>query len=271
MKVSVLSDEISHDPETAFELGLEWGIRRFEVRSLWRRRVPDITAEEEQQLKGLAERYGADLVALSPGVFKVAANDKEGVRQHLEERLPRSIDLAKRLGIGVVIVFSLSCDPSERARLSPLAVEALGSAADLAEREGITLVLENEGGYFADTGENTAELVQELGGRSLGVNWDPCNAFYAGETPYPTGYNWVKRFVKHVHLKDARAEETGATKIVAIGSGDLNLQGQVEALKRDGYAGFLTIETHFTPRVRGTRESLQGLRGILSRIGEPLE
>ena len=31
MRISIVTDELSNDPETAFELGLEWGVRDGQV------------------------------------------------------------------------------------------------------------------------------------------------------------------------------------------------------------------------------------------------
>jgi hypothetical protein len=40
MKISIVTDEISSDVETAIELGLEWGVRDFELRGIGFRVCP---------------------------------------------------------------------------------------------------------------------------------------------------------------------------------------------------------------------------------------
>ena len=50
--------EISMDPETAVEGAVRWGIRNFELKTLWEeRRVPDITPRQRQQLHYMAAPY----------------------------------------------------------------------------------------------------------------------------------------------------------------------------------------------------------------------
>ena len=44
MDISIITDELSGDPETAFELGLEWGVSRFELRGVHDERVPRLSA-----------------------------------------------------------------------------------------------------------------------------------------------------------------------------------------------------------------------------------
>ncbi len=104
------------------------------------------------------------------------------------------------------------------------------------------------------------------------VNWDPCNAYYVGERPFPDGYQNVRDLVTHVHLKDCLTEkESGKKKYVPIGGGEVGLLDQIRALKSDAYDGFISIETHFAPRVKGTRECWEGLLGILKEIDEKPE
>ena len=50
MKISLVTDEINQDFRTAIELGCEWGIRNFELRSAFFKRVPDISREEVQRI-----------------------------------------------------------------------------------------------------------------------------------------------------------------------------------------------------------------------------
>lgn len=40
MKVCIVTDEVSADPETAIELGVEWGVSDFELRGVGTSRVP---------------------------------------------------------------------------------------------------------------------------------------------------------------------------------------------------------------------------------------
>jgi sugar phosphate isomerase/epimerase len=42
--------------------------------------------------------------------------------------------------------------------------------------------------------------------------------------------------------------------------------GQLRALSEDGFDGFLTIETHFEPKVAGSKQSLQWVQQTLADI-----
>ena len=57
MKISIVTDEISADPETAIELGVEWGIRDFELRGFYTDRVPNLSAYQKERLGEILAAY----------------------------------------------------------------------------------------------------------------------------------------------------------------------------------------------------------------------
>ena len=82
--------------------------------------------------------------------------------------------------------------------------------------------------------------------------WDPCNVLYLDEAADPVHeeYPKIAGRVAHVHVKDARREGTrAAQECVELGTGEIDFPGQFRALRERGYAGWVTLETHW----RGAR------------------
>src|SRR4051812_30661468 len=120
MLISMVSDEISADLETAIELGTEWGISQFELRGYGTQRAPLYSDYQKQRVNELLEEYNVKVCAISPGLFKIPFatakrqrfpvqaidstlyqkwhDDRSLVRYHREELLPASIDYAKEVG-----------------------------------------------------------------------------------------------------------------------------------------------------------------------------
>ncbi|MGE5248606.1 MAG: sugar phosphate isomerase/epimerase family protein, partial [Bacteroidota bacterium] len=140
-------------------------------------------------------------------------------------------------------------------------LNCLRLAAERAFASGIVLAVENEDGFWADTGARTADVVRAVNHPSLGINWDPGNAFFAGDEPYPTGYSAVRGLVRHVHFKDALKGPDGVLRYCA--SGQVDWSGQIDALAADGYEGFVSIETHIRPKVASGRSALERLRVLI--------
>lgn len=270
MRLAVVTDEISADPEAALALAAEWGLGDVELRTVGSGRLPDIDDHSKRRLLRALREYGANVVALSPGLFKVPLDSKEDVKRHLKTRLPRSIELAKELGTRYIVVFTFLKPEDRQApqgakpEAPPIPgeiVDLLAEAAAIAAEEKLSLLIENEPVCYADTGLNTAGLLRRLPPGSYGINWDPANAFSSGEVPFPDGYAWVRESVVNVHAKDASAPHQYAS----LGAGVIDWCGQIEALNQDRYRGCISVETHFEPKVSSTKASLESLRALVSR------
>jgi len=260
MKIAIVSDEISSDFSTAVEIGTDWGVRAFEIRGLCSGRVPYTSRRDIERVLEVKEEFGIEISALSPGAFKLPV-DSEEVERHLEDMLPRTYDLAHRLGTDLVIVFGFHRPRGRMGSYPSKVLDMLGRAADSALKEGILLALENEPGCWADTGKLSAEIVKRVGHPNLRLNWDPCNSLNSGGKPYPEEYEEIKDIMVHLHIKDSREG-----RYVPVGEGDVNWRGQLRALLKDGFEGYYTLETHYGPKVKASRRCLENLRRILLEV-----
>lgn len=262
MELAVISDEISLDLKEAVSRGLEFGMRKFELRCLddYDHRVPDFLPGRIEQLEELISDKGIEITALTPGLFKINLSDKARLKTELESVLPRTCELANRLAVPRIIIFSFM---RERDLKPESVVEPLLEAAAIAAEYGLELSVENEPGSWADTGVNTAGIVQKIGLKHVGINWDPANAVYSGEAAFPVGYDAVLPYLQNVHLKDGIPLPPDKWENRLLGDGGVNWVGQLAALLRDQPVPHLTLETHVFPLLESTREDLRRLRILM--------
>jgi sugar phosphate isomerase/epimerase len=283
MEISIVTDEISADPETAIELACEWGIHAVELRGFGMDRVPEFTPFQKQRLRELLRAYQVKLVAISPGLFKcvyreerrhfplrtfdealynVWAAQQAECRRHVEELLPRSIIYAQEMGVSRIVAFGFDRGGAPAGPAPAGLIALLRQAAEVAGGAGMELLIEVEAGFWADTGARTAAIVAAVDHPALGINWDPGNAFEAGDHPYPDGYEAARRYVRHVHFKDVRRLEDGSCRYAV--EGEIDWEGQIAALQADGYDGFISVETHMEPKVAAARRATQRLQQLLA-------
>lgn len=284
MDISIVTDELTGDPETAFQLGLEWGVTRFELRGVHETRVPRISNHARQRLLRAIERYGVSITAVSPGLFKIPFPATERIHSnliwmdaefadaqaraqalladHLENLLPESIAFAQSVGARYLIAFSFGRNGAPQGPAPQGVIDAITHAAETAAAAGVELLIENEEGHFADTGLRSANLIERIRA-PIGLNWDPANARIDGDTPFPDGYEAAKSLIRNVHYKDVRCFADGGWEIAA--EGEVDWTGQISALIRDRYSGAIAVEPHLSPPVEATRDAVRKLQGLVSK------
>ena len=159
MKISLVTDEISADPETAIELGVEWGIRDFELRGFYADRVPSLSAYQVERLGNILADYDARIIAISPGLFKIPyplgkreefslawldqglfkrwRSLKDEVKYHHDELLPASLEFAKALGVELILTFGFHRGGHPAGPAPDEVLEILYSAAEQAAEDGV--------------------------------------------------------------------------------------------------------------------------------------
>jgi sugar phosphate isomerase/epimerase len=294
VQLAAITDEISQDFEHALDVLREYDIQGAELRGLWGTNIADLTDAQAERAQSALKARGMNVVALSTPFFKCDlavgtqnAGEAEG-RMHLAQALPfekqiamlkRCIELAQFFETPYLRVFSFW----RKAVLTPEIEAQIGAAFQeplaLAEKADLTLLLENEHACFIGTGAEAARVAQAIASPHFKICWDPGNAFCADETPFPDGYEVVKPYFAHIHIKDAvmrESEEKGRhPQWCVVGEGEIDYEGHFAALKRDGYQGYLSLETHYLPAQgsapdgrgtpeEGSRPCLAALRRLIS-------
>lgn len=261
LALGIVSDEIAQDFPTAVRHGMQWGITRYELRCLVSGRVPRIEPRETESVVSLVKQEGIAITALSPGMFKAQLSDTAAIEEEIRNVLPATLDLAARLDSGLLIVFGFQREAGEPADNFRRAVDYMRRAAEVAHTAGVRIAIENEPGFWCDTGRNTRTLITTVAHPSLGANWDPCNAYGTDETPFPDGYEALKGVIINVHAKDTT--KGSLIQCVPIGEGVIDWKGQVQALVRDRIVRHITIETHCHPLVENSRHNAAILRSYM--------
>jgi sugar phosphate isomerase/epimerase len=280
-KLGIITDELTGQLEDALPFLTSYHLHWCELREMWGKNIMNLSKEELDRAKKLIGKAGLEVSDIGSPIFKwnlprmpAKAGEKRDefkasfVESDAERLLQQSFDLARDFGTRQVRIFSYwRVDDPEKAY--PLVRDRLTQAAQLAAKNEIVLVLENEHTCNVGTGRELGRLLKDVNSPALRGNWDPGNAAMLDEEPYPNGYEPVKGLFSHMHIKDVRRNAaTGKKEWAPVGGGFIDWKGQIQALRRDGYDGTMSLETHYLRadrnKVESTRESLQGLLKILA-------
>ena len=282
-KLGVITDEITQEFEQALLWAKGFGLNWVELRFLWGKYVMDLPTDEVKRAKDLLGKHNLKVSVIDSPYFKTLlpgteSKFAEGKPDPLQSGdfsqqnaiLERAIARAKDFGTDKVRIFAFLRVADPHTVFDRVAKELERTAA-IAQREGIRLVLENEFSCNVATGEESAAMLKMVQSPALGANWDPGNAYDAGETPYPNGYDALdKKRLWHMHLKDAApGAKPGESQWMPIGSGKIDFVGQFRALIRDGYEGTMSLETHYLNAAKNKEQSsTESMQGLLKVIAE---
>jgi sugar phosphate isomerase/epimerase len=269
--LSGFGDEIDPDPRIQTAVLQAIGSSHIEVRSAWGVNVVDLDDDQLADLAGILAAANMSASAIASPIGKVDVS----LDADLEvQRLGRVIRVAHALGTPNIRIFSFFRGEGRTPEdVRDDVLLRLRLLADLAEREGVTLLHENEKDIYGDTPERVLDLVESVSSSALRLAWDSANFVQVGvDRPHDSGYAMLRPYLDYLQVKDADAS---SGSVVPAGEGDGQVLETLTALRDDGYTGFASLEPHLSqahalggfsgPAAFG--EAARAFDGLLRRIG----
>ena len=245
-KTAVITDEITQNFTEALDLANRYNLDAVELRSVYELGPFEWTDEFVNRIKSEADNAGLPICCISSPFFKCELDDEEEIALQYES-LRQCTHHAKMLGTRLIRGFTFWNRGNFEARL-PEIVEKFKPAVKILEEADMVMVLESESAVYAANAAKLMKVINAVNSPHVQGLWDPGNSIYDPdkEIPYPNGYEIIKENMLHMHLKDSKVID-GKSKGVPIGTGDVDYEGQFRRLIKDGYTGYVSLETHYRP------------------------
>jgi len=268
-KIAVINDEISDDFDHAcYVAAHDFGMGWIELRSMWEKNVTELSEAQIAEAKRILAKYNLQVTDIASPLFKTnwpgaplssysSKADLHGAAEatfkQQDELLERCIALSKQFNTGKVRCFDfwrLDNVAPYRAAID----EKLRATAEIAAKQGILLLLENEFACNTATGRESARTLNAIPTPHLALNWDPGNAVMRDELDaFPVAWESIpKNRIHHCHCKNAVRNEAGKIEWSPVSKGLIDWAAQFRALKQAGFREAVSLETHW--RGRGTPE-----------------
>jgi sugar phosphate isomerase/epimerase len=261
-KVGAFSDDLVSDFEAAARLGAEAGLDGLAVRYVGGRNISDLEADEVRLIKRQAEAHGLEIASVGSPYGREFYIDDDDAQRAAEELLQKMISYAGLLGSRLIRVFTLwlpgqaelpewTRRPAYPDCLDRLA-DRLGPSVEMAERAGVTLMLELEGASYVGQVREARQLITRLGSPAVALCWDVCNGWWSGEAPWPDGFAEATQVpIVDVQTKDVPADPADPARPTfgraVVGEGDVPYRQIIPALIEAGYDGWFTVERVYHP------------------------
>lgn len=256
-RIGAVTDLFSPDVAAAAPAMRELGMRGAELRTVNGQNVLGADRETiDSAVRALHENH-LDVVAIASPLLKCALEEWPAQSRLAE----RAFEIAELAGAKIVRVFSgfrVAEPEKEFERL----VDLLQELADKAGKHGLIVGLENDRACNIATAQEMGCVLAAIDHSNLQVVWDPAAAYISGEKPFPTGYRMLDTTrIALVHAKDCTLE--GHKPVwEPLGNGDIDWQGQIDALADDHYEGYIHLETYWP----GVKDCVRNLRKMVESL-----
>ncbi len=283
--ISAITDEIGLTTDESIAFAHQYGLKFIELRNP-PKNEPNGKKEyfqlSEAEIKKDAMRFASEGLKVSfvnTSLLKFTWPDTEPARRRQEEPaarekrlaaekarwdnrmedLHKAIRCAQIMGCDKVRIFAgtRTADP---AALFPRIGEVIGAMGEVAQKEKVHLLLENEGSQNVATSAELGEVFKQIPNKYIGFNWDPHNA-YGKETSYPDGYNALpKERMLNIQIKGKGVMPTSPEKE--------DWKAIMEALARDNYKNKIGLETHIFDGtlIAAAHTSMEEIMRIVSEV-----
>jgi len=220
-----------HDLETAMK-HVAWagydGVELSAIKGMCEHLELDRWAEQADEIKSLAERYGLELLSMEEAALA-------------EDRLTLAFEAAEALGIPLVNI-----GPGGKADIEEdfqRQTDLMAKMAEKAAARGVTLCTKAHVGASIYSTPTTLRAMEKIPNPAFGIDMDPSHIHRAGEKPEEALPQVLSR-VRHVHIRDCKGPgpRPGEPRDQACGRGDINLRGYFQAMVEGAYDGPVSLE-----------------------------
>jgi L-ribulose-5-phosphate 3-epimerase len=257
-RISVITDEACTSEADSVAFAKQYGLKWLELRSVPGSKGHYMRQSDEQlkQATKLFKDNGIKVSFLNAPMFKITLPGTEPVFRKPETREARETRIAKHqaefdrrkqdfeqafraahlLETDKVRLFTF-LRTAEPEKLNQHIADVIGEIAEMASKEKIRLLVENESACNVVSCAEVATFLKLLPEKTVGLNWDPLNGTSQKELPYPDGYKLLPaKRIWNVQMKGHSLLDP---------SQKLDWAGIFSALSRDGYNGQIGLETHY--------------------------
>lgn len=285
--------------EVANELGVEYV---WFTQIVGRRPIAELSDNEIDEIGKTITNAGLKHMKISAGSpFKFVDLTEvtvDTLERHEEFRadfraMVRSMEIANRLGVGAVSVYSFAW-PGEYTAEKPTwpmrwmtrggiisdvemdkLVKAYSLMVEQAEKHNIDLVLSMMPWNYTNTTGNFRRVAERIGSDRIKAMWGPADNYNCGESDVSTsGFVNIKPFVFGIHVKDLRVNDGFKLDFdyVPFGQGHIDYRTVFRSIRDRGLDPFVSVSTHWTPEngspVDAMRTQVKNVKALIDALDD---
>lgn len=152
----------------------------------------------------------------------------------------RFIDLAQKINCPNVRVFP-NIFPKEQDKNATinLMIKGLLELGDHAKGSNVSVLMETHGDLV--NSDDIEKIMCSAQHTNVGLVWDVANMWTVTKEPPPQVYKKLKKYIRHVHVKDA-SMVNDKPQYRLLGQGEVPVFEAIDVLSKGGYKGYYSFE-----------------------------
>jgi Sugar phosphate isomerases/epimerases len=262
MKLGIITDEVTQEIDRAVDFALRHKLDGVELRSLDDQNIDEIPISRVKEIKEILDYNGLEVCNLSSSFFKCSIDSSKEYDDNIE-KLKRLTERAHILNCSSIRGFAFFTNGCFEKRMDEI-IGKFQRPIEMLASERLYLLLEADPSVFTSNCKKLSKLITAINSDCVKAIYDPGNDIYDPdcERPYPEGFNSIKDYIKHVHIKDALKRD-GKPESVKVGTGEVPYESIFKGLSDIGYDGYVVLETHYRPHAEIPEELLKRPGGRL--------
>ncbi|HHY81249.1 MAG TPA: sugar phosphate isomerase/epimerase [Clostridiales bacterium] len=237
--LSAFADEIDPSLDVQMDVLDHFGIKHIEMRGVNGKNLTEYSLDEVRDIKRQLVKRGFRLSAIGSPIGKIGIIDN--FEPHLA-KFKHTLKIAEIMEVKYIRMFSFYIPKGEAPeKYREEVLDRWNAFIRAAEGTGVTLLHENEKDIYGDTPERCLDLLKSLNSTQVRLTFDPANFVQCDVETYPKAYEMLKDYIEYMHIKDALYANH---QVVPAGLGDGRVKDILDALKKSGFVGFLSLEPH---------------------------
>ena len=195
---------------------------------------PDYSIDE---LERLCDQRGVRIANIGAYCGRGFSAEDVSEREAAVDEMNKTLESAKRLGSRTIRVAPGTGKRDEIDTLVPY----FKDAAEIAERYGIWMGIENHGTEISGNPEACLEISQKVGSRHFGILYEPSNLM-AANVDYKEAFDIFQDHIVHVHIKDGSYNAKGKWERCMLGDGVIDVKWVFDSVEGLGYTDEYALE-----------------------------
>ena len=101
-------------------------------------------------------------------------------------------------------IFSFFVPQGEAEKHREKVLDQMGKMAEIAEKEGVVLLHENEKDIYGDVPERCLDVLKTVNSKNLRAVFDPANFVQCGVEDNAAAFDMLSDYIVYMHIKDSR-------------------------------------------------------------------